>query len=175
MNIKVITTSTLLVLGLGTTMAANAAQTGDLTLQGTITKSTCNIIVNGGKSILNTGVFKSENFKEAVNQKVGSTDMTVALSGCAVGEEGTLVIQGLTSVKNNDQNIFVDNDANTVGFMISLLNDSTIVKNGEGVAIKMAEEATTADYTFKVGMASTTAVPNGGAYSAPILVAYVVN
>lgn len=175
MNIKIMTTATLLALGLSSSMVANAAPTGDLTLQGTITKSTCNIVVNGGKSVLNAGVFKSESFTDVVNKKVGSVDMSVALNGCAAGEDGKLVIQGLTSVKNNDQNIFVDNDANTVGFMISQSNGTTIVKNGEGVAIKLADEATAAEYTFKVGMASTTVAPQGGTYSAPILVAYIVN
>ncbi|HEM7188511.1 MULTISPECIES: fimbrial protein [Providencia] len=174
MNMKIVA-ATLITLGLSSAVVANAATSAEVTLQGAITNSTCNLIVNGGKSTLNMGVFKGEDFKGKINQKVGSTDMPVSLTGCTAGETGTLIVQGMTSVKNNDQNIFVNNDANTVGFMVTQSDGSTIVKNGQGVAVNLGKEDTTGQYTFKVGMASTTESPIGGAYTAPILVAYIVN
>ncbi|MBP6120835.1 MULTISPECIES: fimbrial protein [Providencia] len=171
---KIALTTTLLVSLSAMSLNASAAASQDVTLQGIITNTTCDVTVNGGKSVLNVGVFKSAAFT-AVNQKVGSVDMPVTLTNCPTDvESGDLIIQGLTSVKNNDKNIFVSNDTDTVGFMIALSDDTTLVKNGEGPVVAVAKDKTEASYNFKVGMASTTVTPVAGSYSAPILVAYVV-
>lgn len=153
-------------------MSANAiaAPAAEVTLQGIITKSTCDVIINGGKSILNVGMFKSADFK--ANQKLGSTTLPVSLTNCADDEVGNLIVQGLTSITNNDKNIFVNDDANTVGFMIAD-EAGNILTNGQEVAAEgKADEA--AGFNFTVGMASTALAPKPGVYSAPILVAYIV-
>ncbi|HHQ2585818.1 MULTISPECIES: fimbrial protein [unclassified Providencia] len=152
---------------------ANADASAEVTLQGIITNTTCDVTINGGKSVLNVGVFKSSEF--TANNKVGSVDMPVTLTNCTPEETGELIVQGLTTVANNDQNIFVGNDADTVGFMVAQADNTTILKNGQGAQVTIAEDETSASYTFKVGMASTSLSPKAGAYSAPILVAYVVN
>ncbi|EKT62040.1 fimbrial protein [Providencia burhodogranariea] len=157
----------------GMSLNANADASAEVTLQGIITNTTCDVTVNGGKSVLNVGVFKASQFE--ANTKLGSVNMPVTLTNCSEIESGDLIIQGMTSTKNNDQNIFVSNDANTVGFMVAADNDTTILKNGQGAEIKIEEDQTSAEYNFKVGMASTTDLPKAGSYTAPILVAYIVN
>lgn len=152
---------------------AIADASSEVTLQGIITNTTCDVTINGGKSVLNVGVFKSSDF--TANTKTGSVDMPVTLTNCTPEETGELIVQGLTTVANNDQNIFVSNDADTVGFMIAQNDDTTILKNGQGAQVAIPESESSASYTFKVGMASTSLTPKAGAYSAPILVAYVVN
>jgi len=174
MNFKKIALATSLLASVSVfSMNASADASAEVTLQGIITNTTCNVTVNGGKSVLNVGVFKANQF--TANQKVGSVNMPVTLTNCTAAEKGDLIIQGLTSVANNDQNIFVSNDTDTVGFMIAENNDTAIVKNGQGPQVSVEEDQTGANYSFKVGMASATAAPVPGSYSAPVLVAYIVN
>ena len=175
MNLKKIAIVTSLLSGIyGVSLNANAAAAADVTLQGIITNTTCDVTVNGGKSVLNVGVFKAADFT-AANKMIGEVDMPVTLTNCAAAaESGNLIVQGVTSVKNNEQNLFVSNDADTVGFMVAENDGTTLVKSGQGPVVEVAADATSADYTFKVGMASTTATPAAGAYSAPIMVAYIV-
>jgi len=154
----------------GMSVSANAAPSAEVTLQGIITSSTCDVIVNGGKSVLNIGVFRAADFKP--NTKLGATTLPVSLTNCTVEETGNLIIQGLTSLTNNDKNVFVNNDANTVGFMIANANGD-ILTNGQGIpaSVKAGE---TSNINFTVGMASTALAPKAGVYSAPVLVAYIV-
>jgi len=154
----------------GMSVSANAASSAEVTLQGAITNSTCDVIINGGKSVLNLGVFKSADFTP--NTKLGATTLPVSLDKCDVDETGNLIIQGLTSVANNDKNIFVNDDTNTVGFMIEDAAGK-IITNGQAIPadVKTGESY---DVNFTVGMASTALAPKTGAYSAPILVAYIV-
>lgn len=151
---------------------ANANAASDVTLQGVITNSICDIAVNHGKSLLNVGVFKSSEF--TANVSTAQVDLPVSLTDCAAGEDGTLIIQGLTSTGNAQQNIFVGNEEDTVGFMVAQNDGTTNVANGQGAPLTLGAAETSASYTFKVGMASTTLAPLAGAYSAPILVAYIV-
>ena len=154
----------------GMSLNASADPAAEVTLQGIITSSTCDVIINGGKSTLNVGVFKSDAF--TANEMLGSTPLPVSLINCAEAETGNLIIQGLTSIKNNDKNIFVSDDVNTVGFMIADEEGDTIT-NGQEIAAEV-EPGIAKDFSFTVGMASTTAAPTPGVYSAPILVAYIV-
>ena len=171
MSFKKLALTTALLASLsGMSINAMAAPSQEITLQGIITSTTCDVTVNGGKSILNVGAFKSVDF--AANEKLGDVTMPVALTNCAADETGNLIVQGLTSVKNNDKNIFVSEDANTVGFMIADAAGDVITNNQEiEVEAKVGE---TTEYNFTVGMASTAVTPEPGAYSAPILVAYIV-
>lgn len=154
----------------GMSVSAIAAPSAEVTLQGIITSSTCDVTINGGKSVLNVGVFKSADFE--ANQQLGSTALPVSLTNCADDETGNLIIQGLTSVANNDKNIFVNDDANTVGFMIA--NEAgDILTNGQEIAAEVTV-GEASDFNFTVGMASTASAPAPGVYSAPVLVAYIV-
>ena len=158
---------------------AMAAPSAEVTLQGILTNTTCDVTINGGKSVLNVGVLKTSvgagSDFTAVNAMSSTTvDMPVTLVGCAEGEEGNLIIQGITSVGNNQQDIFVATDSQTVGFMIEDEANKRIT-NGSGTKVEIGAGETAAQYTFKVGMATTTATPKADSYSAPILVAYIVD
>lgn len=157
-----------------------AAPSAEVTLQGILTDTTCDVTINGGKSVLNVGVFNTKvggpnagfTAVNAITEK--KTDMPVTLTGCTKGESGDLIIQGITSVGNNEQNVFVAQDNQTVGFKIEDSNGD-IVTNGKGPQVALAAEETSTQYTFKVGMATTNDTPAAGSYSAPILVAYIVD
>lgn len=181
MSFKTKLLSAAMIAGLSaTSLNALAAPSAEVTLQGILTDTTCDVTINGGKSVLNVGVFNTKvggadaGFTAANAITTQQADMPVTLTGCAKGEAGDLIIQGITSVGNNEQNVFVAQDAQTVGFMIQ---DSTgqNITNGKGTAVALGAEATSAQYTFKVGMATTNTSPAAGSYSAPILVAYVVD
>ncbi|OBU05185.1 fimbrial protein [Morganella psychrotolerans] len=159
---------------------AVAAPSSEVTLQGILTDTTCDVTINGGKSVLNVGVFNTKvggadaSFTAAnaiTNQQV---DMPVTLTGCAKGESGELIVQGITSVGNNEQTVFVAQDTQTTGFMIQDTNGQSLM-NGKGAVVALDAEETSGQYTFKVGMATTNSSPVAGSYSAPILVAYIVN
>lgn len=181
MSFKTKLLSAAMIAGLSATcLNALAAPSAEVTLQGILTDTTCDVTINGGKSVLNVGVFNTKvggadaGFTAANAITTQQADMPVTLTGCAKGEAGNLIIQGITSVGNNEQNVFVAQDTQTVGFMIK---DSTgqNITNGKGAAVALGAEATSAQYTFKVGMATTNTSPAAGSYSAPILVAYVVD
>ncbi|EMO4162612.1 type 1 fimbrial protein [Morganella morganii] len=164
----------------GVSLSALAAPASEVTLQGILTNTTCDVTINGGKSVLNVGVFNTKvggadaSFPAANAITPQQVDMPVSLTGCTSGETGDLIIQGITSVGNNEENVFVSQDTNTTGFMVQDGNNQ-IVTNGHGPVVTIGAGDTDASYTFKVGMATTNTSPTAGAYSAPILVAYIVN
>ncbi|MTC48278.1 fimbrial protein [Providencia alcalifaciens] len=150
---------------------ANAAATADVTLEGVITATTCDVSVNGDQATLDVGIYRSVDF--TANAQLGNVVMPVVLSNCSADETGELLINGITSTGNASQNIFVSNEAETVGFMIAD-ESSVTVANGMGPVVNVtAVDGGT--YDFTVGMASTTLLPAAGPYSAPITVAYIVN
>ncbi|MEI9600055.1 type 1 fimbrial protein [Moellerella wisconsensis] len=158
---------------------ALAAPSAEVILQGILTNTSCSVTINGGKSVLNVGVLKTtvggvDSDFSAVNAISDKTvTMPVTLTDCTKGEEGDLIIQGITSVGNNQQNIFVAKDSQTVGFIIQD-KDSNDITNGKGVRVTVDGEKAE-QYEFKVGMATTTETPAADSYSAPILVSYIVN
>ncbi|MFC0226305.1 fimbrial protein [Serratia aquatilis] len=173
MSFKKCLVSTLLLAGVtGISLNASAAPSAEVTLQGIITSTTCDVTVNGGKSTLNVGEFKSSDFTTA-NTQVGSVPLKVTLSNCAADETGNLIIQGVTSTANNDKNLFVNADADTVGFMIKNAGNGQVAANANNPVVGALDSPT--DYLFSVGMGSTATSPAAGAYSAPIVVAYIVN
>ncbi|HGN0870186.1 type 1 fimbrial protein [Providencia sp. JGM181] len=180
MSFKTTALSTALFMSLSAlSLNAMAAPSAEVTLQGILTNTTCDVTINGGKSVLNVGVLKTSvgagSDFAAVNTMSSTTaEMPVTLVGCAEGEEGNLIIQGITSVGNNEQDIFVATDSQTVGFMIEDEANNRIT-NGNGAKVEIGAGKTAAQYTFKVGMATTTDTPEAGSYSAPILVAYIVD
>ncbi|MTC69451.1 fimbrial protein [Providencia sp. wls1914] len=159
---------------------AMAAPSAEVTLQGTLTNTTCNVTINGGKSVLNVGVLKTSvsqpdsDFSAVNTMSAKTVGMPVTLVGCTKGETGNLIIQGITSVGNNEHNVFVSDDSQTVGFIIEDKDNKTVT-NGEKIAFNIEPENTDAQYTFKVGMATTTDTPDAGSYSAPILVSYIAD
>lgn len=159
---------------------AMAAPSAEVTLQGILTNTTCDVTINGGKSVLNVGVLKTSvgepdsNFAMVNAMSDKTVPMPVTLVGCADGEEGNLIIQGITSVGNNQQDLFVATDSQTVGFMIED-KDGNRITNGNGTKVDIGAGNTAAQYEFTVGMATATETPAAGSYSAPILVSYIVN
>lgn len=156
---------------LGASLNAYAAATADVTLNGIITATTCDLTVNGGQATLDVGVYKATDF--TANTKQGNVSLPVVLNNCTKGEKGDLIIRGKTSSGNAAQNIFVADDDDTVGFMITDAS-SNIITNGSGPEVSVTE-ANGGQYRFSVGMASTTTAPAAGTYSAPITVSYIVN
>ncbi len=160
---------------------AFAAPSSEVTLQGILTDTTCDVTINGGKSVLNVGVFNTTvggadaSFTAANAITDQQVDMPVTLTGCAKGESGELIVQGVTSTGNNEQNIFVAQDTQTTGFMIQDTDNNQSLTNGKGVTVDLDADETSGQYTFKVGMATTNTTPVAGAYSAPIMVAYISN
>lgn len=167
----------LLVALLGTTLLANAAPSADVTLNGIITNTTCDVTVNNNLSTLNVGVYKAGDFK--ANEQQGSVPLPVQLTNCGTAsgesgkETGALIIQGTTATANPSKQLFTASPGDTVGFMIKDSSNVQIAAD-ENVVL----EVTTAGpntYSFNVGMGSTAASPAAGSYSAPITVAYIVN
>jgi len=154
------------------------AATGEVTLQGVLTATTCTINPNGGKSTLNVGTFNTKvgvagaSFPAVNTISSQTVAMPVTLTGCTEGETGELIIQGTTSTGNAEQNVFVAENSQAVGFMIEDAEGNVIT---ESVPLSIGAGNTAASYTFNVGMATTTQTPAAGSYSAPILVAYLVN
>lgn len=155
----------------GVASTAIAAPSAEVTLQGIITDTTCNVTVNGGKSTLNVGVFRTTDFAVA-NSQVGSVPLSVELTDCTAAENGNLMILGETSTKNNDKNLFVNNYADKVGFMIKDSAGAQVTTSSQ-VNVPVAIN-TPVNYSFAVGMGSVDSSPEAGVYSAPIIVAYIV-
>lgn len=151
--------------------AAMAAPSQEITLQGIITNTTCDVTVNGGKSVFNVGVFKTSEFLTA-NTQVGDKPLNVTLSDCTVDEVGNLVVLGVTSTENNDKNLFVNNYSDKVGFMIKDSADAQVTT--DSLIPLSVTTGTPANYAFKVGMGSADTSPTAKAYSAPIVIAYIV-
>ncbi|HDC4393715.1 TPA: type 1 fimbrial protein [Enterobacter cloacae] len=168
---KKLFTSLLFVCAACISAGASAAPSAEIILQGIITSTTCDLTVNGGKSTLNVGVYKSGDFTP--NTQQGSVPLNVTLRNCAADETGDLIIQGVTSTANNDKNLFVSNDSETVGFMVKDSGGTQL--STSSVTPVSATSGAPVNYTYQVGMGSTTAVPVAGAYSAPVVVAYIVN
>lgn len=151
----------------GVAMTANAADTADITLNGEIVLSTCDIELNNGAATLEVGTYKSQDF--VANQQLGSVSLPVSLTNCTDGESGFLKVTGNTASANNE--IFTPDQDDSVGFMMTY-NGAPVVADQNTAAITVS--GTTHDEEFLVGMASETVDPAPGLYSAPITVAYVV-
>ncbi|HGS4463325.1 TPA: fimbrial protein [Vibrio metschnikovii] len=150
-------------------MNANAAQgTAEVTLQGLITTTSCDVTANQGLAVLDVGIFKSSDFE--ANTQLGEMPLVVSLD-CTDAEEGDLIITGITSKDRVENDIFTSSVDNTVGFMIKDASDS-VVENFKGPQVS-TEAGIVTDYIFTVGMASSQEAPEAGLYSAPINVTYV--
>lgn len=151
----------------GISLNANAADTADITLNGEIVLSTCDIELNNDAATLDVGTYKSADF--IANQQLGSVSLPVALTNCTNGESGFLKVTGNTATGNNQ--IFTETDGDTVGFMMTY--NGTAVTDEQNTA-EITVTGTEYQDEFVVGMASTDVDPAPGVYSAPITVSYVV-
>lgn len=151
----------------GIVMTANAADTADITLNGEIVLSTCDIELNNGAATLEVGTYKSKDF--VANQQLGSVSLPVSLTDCTDGESGFLKVTGNTASSNNE--IFTPAQGDTVGFMMTY-NGAPVVAGQNTAAVSVS--GTTHNEEFLVGMASEATNPAPGTYSAPITVSYVV-
>lgn len=151
----------------GISLNANAADTADITLNGEIVLSTCDIELNNGAATLDVGVYKSSDF--VANQQLGAVSLPVSLTNCTDGESGFLKVTGNTATGNNQ--IFTEDDGDDVGFMMTY-NGAAVVNEQNTAEITIT--GTELQDEFVVGMASVDADPAPGVYSAPITVAYVV-
>jgi len=142
----------------------------DITLTGAISAVSCEVVLNGGSSTLNVGTFAADAFAVA-NKQVGSIPLYISLNGCSAEsteDTGALYVQGLTA--NGSQSLFVNNAANSVGFMLTDAASNPVVNN-QAIPLDVAEGSNS--YQFTAGMGSLNATPANGSYSAPIVIAYV--
>ncbi|HGK3995346.1 TPA: fimbrial protein [Klebsiella pneumoniae] len=154
----------------GVSMMANAAPSADVTLEGIITNSTCDVSVNNGLATLNVGVYKASSFTP--NTQQGSVALPVELTNCA-DETGALIIQGQSASSDPSKQLFTAATGDTVGFIIKDANDVQVAES-QNVALDVTS-ADTNSYSFNVGMGTTDATPAAGSYSVPVTVAYIVN
>lgn len=169
---KNVISAALFATALGFSAVANAAPSANVTLQGIITLTTCDVTVNNGVATLDVGVFKSGQF--AVNTQLGAVTLPVALTNCTADETGNLIIQGVTATANPAGTLFTALATDTVGFMIKNSVSAQIVE-GTGPLVSVSAVAGGLTYNFSVGMGSTTLNPQPGSYTVPITVAYIVD
>lgn len=150
---------------------AQAVTQGDVTLQGTIVDTTCEVTTNGGVANLNVGSFGVNEFT-AAKQQVGKEPLRVSLENCTKDEKGALQVTGVVGA---DANVFVSDLAQPAGFMLTQEDGTTQVVNGTSIPVT-ADASGNLDYTFNAGMAvfDLDAVEPGEFY-APIKISYVSN
>ncbi|ELX8379364.1 type 1 fimbrial protein [Providencia stuartii] len=154
----------------GVSFGAAAGDNSDnITLNGVITAVTCNVTANGGNSVFNVGTFAQNSFTPNVQN--GDTALVVSLENCSAdSDKGALYVQGTTTTANTAKNIFIGSDP-TVGFMLQEDGKTDQVVANKAIPVTVSATQPT-NYSFKVGMGSTDAVPAVGSYSAPIIIAY---
>jgi type 1 fimbria pilin len=148
-----------------------AATQADVTLQGNIVATTCEVTANNGAATLNVGSFARTDFT-AAKQQVGEEPLVVTLKNCSADEAGALQVSGVVGT-NND--LFLSDVSQTAGFMLKQSDNATQVTNDTSIPV-VADEDGALNYTFTAGMAvMDTANVLPGAYSAPVKISYVSN
>lgn len=150
---------------------AQAASQADVTLQGTIVDTTCEVTANHGAATLNVGSYAKTQFTAAKTQ-VGSEPLFVTLKNCTPDAKGALQVTGVVGVDNN---VFLSDIGQAAGFMLTQEDNTTAVVNGASIPVTAGKDGTLA-YTFNAGMAvlNKEAVASGR-YHAPIKISYVNN
>lgn len=160
----------------------NAASNATMNITANVVAATCDVSVSN--STLDLGNYTKTNFG-AVATPIASSlkTFTVGLSNCekpkTAGDKANLVISGQTLGGN--PNIFNSTGTNT-GVMISQVSaPTTYLSAGDKIAVATAG-ATPAvgDFNGKAislqaGLASTSATPDIGAVSAPIIFSFAYN
>lgn len=156
---------------LGFVSHVQAATQADVTLQGNIVATTCEVTANNGAATLNVGSFAKTEFT-AAKQQVGEEPLIVTLKNCNADEEGALQVSGVVGSENN---LFLSDVTQTAGFMLKQSDNTTQVTNDTSIPV-VADEDGALSYTFTAGMAvmdKTNILP--GAYNAPVKISYVSN
>ncbi|MGL5386261.1 MAG: fimbrial protein [Serratia sp. (in: enterobacteria)] len=155
---------------LGIVGNVQAATQADVTLQGTIVETTCEVTANNGAATLNVGSFSKTDFISAL-QQVGDESLVVTLKNCTEDEEGALQVSGIVAGNNN---LFLSDVAKTAGFMLKAEN-GTQVTNNTSIPVTAGEDGSLT-YTLDAGMGvvSTSGI-QAGAYNAPIKISFVSN
>lgn len=141
----------------------------NITLTGTISAVSCEVILNGGQSTLNVGNYPSASF--TANTQVGVTPLNIALTGCdkvSGTGKGNLLVSGTVSSANTG--LFVNDSQETVGFMLKDKDNNQITNN---TPVPLDVKAGDNIYSMSVGMGSLKTAPANGVYSAPIVIAYL--
>lgn len=156
---------------LGIVGNVQAATQADVTLQGTIVETTCELTANNGAATLNVGSFAKTDFTSAL-QQVGNETLAVTLKNCSAEEEGALQVTGVVGTNSN---LFMSDVAQSAGFMLKQSDDITQVTNDTSIPV-VADEDGALTYNFKAGMGVlSTASVDAGAYNAPIKISFVSN
>ncbi|NXZ87016.1 type 1 fimbrial protein [Serratia fonticola] len=155
---------------LGIVGNVQAATQADVTLQGTIVATTCEVTANNGAATLNVGSFAKTDFISAL-QQVGDESLVITLKNCSEEEAGALQVSGIVA---NNTNLFMSDVAQTAGFMLKT-QDGTQVTNNTSIPVETGEDGSLT-YTLDAGMGvvSTTGI-QAGAYNAPIKISFVSN
>ncbi|RDL15170.1 hypothetical protein DFO62_12653 [Serratia fonticola] len=149
----------------------HAASQADVTLQGTIVDTTCQVTANYGSATLNVGSHAITEFTAAKTQ-VGNEPLVVTLKSCPADANGALQVTG---VVGTEKDVFLSDIGQTAGFMLTQEDKTTAVANGVSIPVTADKEGSL-EYTFTAGMAvlKKEAV-QPGSYHAPIKIAYVSN
>lgn len=150
---------------------AQAATQADVTLQGTIADTSCEVTANHGAATLNIGSYGKTLFTAAKKQ-VGNEPLLVSLKNCAPDAKGALQVTGVVGADNS---VFLSDIGQVAGFMLTQEDKTTVVVNGASIPITAGKNGTL-DYTFNAGMAvlNKEAV-QPDSYHAPIKVSYISN
>ncbi|OFC63471.1 fimbrial protein [Candidatus Erwinia dacicola] len=150
---------------------AQAAFQADVTLQGTIVDTTCEVTANHGAATLNVGSYDKTQFT-AAKKKVGNEPLSVTLTNCSAEAKGALQVTGVVGAENN---VFLSDVGQTVGFMLTKEDNTTVVVNGTSIPVTAGKDGTLT-YTFNAGMAVLNqGAVQPGSYHAPIKISYVNN
>jgi len=156
---------------LGLVSNAQAATQGDVMLRGTIVDTTCEVTTNNGAAELNVGSFGKSAFTTP-KQQVGKEPLQVSLTLCDPNEEGALLVTGIVGADND---IFMNNTAQSAGFMLTEDDGTTQVTNNTAIPVT-ADADGNLSYTFNAGMAVMDIADIApGEYNAPIKISYVTN
>ena len=157
-----------LILGLAGNVQA-ATQT-DVTLQGAIVETTCEVTANDGNATLYLGSFPKTDF---IHQgMVGRQNLVVTLKNCAENEKGALHLSGITA-GGGIGSVFVSDVAQTAGF--ELLYTGVVLINNDSIDV-MADADGSQVLNFETGMTVVSAANvQAGIYHAPIKFSFVSN
>lgn len=161
----------------GMTLSAQAANPYvDLTLEGIVTKSTCEMTANNGSDTVNVGALKTSDFTEIGKATGTGKTFDVTLAKCADAETGELLISGTTNTTY--PTVFTGTNTEEVGFIIqdaknNAMGNKTSTDDTKAITV---EKDGSLKYTFTAFMASVVPVADLGASmpTAPVTVVYYV-
>ncbi|WP_025120129.1 MULTISPECIES: fimbrial protein [unclassified Serratia (in: enterobacteria)] len=154
-----------LIFGLVGTIQA-ATQT-DVTLQGAIVETTCEVTANDGNATLYLGSFPKTDF---IDSRTADTQpLVITLKNCAEYETGVLQISGIDKA-----GLFVSDASQTAGFQV-ISPEGIWLMNGHSVDIYAdADGSQVLNFEAGLSVVSTSNV-QAGFYHAPIKFSFISN